>query len=174
MNLEQLSQLGEFVGGIAVIISLIYLALQVRSNTVAQRSDIEARALERLGSMQHEMAANSELTTLHNRAMADIYSLDFNERVRITWWLTEYFSAMEFLHDQHRRGSVSEGIWWRWDRTFRWWLTFPGILVYWQCKPTPFSPAFSDYVEASIKAGYEHERPGAWDALVEGEPFESD
>jgi len=33
MSLETLSQLGEFVGGFGVILSLVYVAIQVRSNT---------------------------------------------------------------------------------------------------------------------------------------------
>ena len=33
--LDQLGNIGDFVGGIAVVITLIYLALQIRSNTVA-------------------------------------------------------------------------------------------------------------------------------------------
>jgi hypothetical protein len=33
MNLETMSQLGEFVGGFGVILSLVYVAIQARSNT---------------------------------------------------------------------------------------------------------------------------------------------
>ena len=35
MELAQLAQLGEFVGGIAVLVTLVYLAVQVRQNTNA-------------------------------------------------------------------------------------------------------------------------------------------
>jgi hypothetical protein len=47
MNLETMSQLGEFVGGCGVILSLVYLAIQIRSNTNSQRADMTARILER-------------------------------------------------------------------------------------------------------------------------------
>jgi len=33
MDLTQLANLGEFIGGVAVLVTLIYLALQVRQNT---------------------------------------------------------------------------------------------------------------------------------------------
>ncbi len=35
MDLTQLANLGEFIGGVAVLVTLIYLALQVRQNTRA-------------------------------------------------------------------------------------------------------------------------------------------
>lgn len=166
MQLESLSQIGDFLGGIGVIVSLVYVALQVRDNTEAQRNDIEARTLERLGSMQREMAVNPELCALYNKGLRDTKKLDLQEKIRFTWWCTEFFSAIEFLHQKHRQGMISEGIWWRWDQTFRWWLCFPGIVTYWESKPTPFSPEFSSYVESAIRLGYTYERPGAWDAFL--------
>jgi hypothetical protein len=38
MTLEQLASIGEIVSGIAVIISLVYLAIQIKTNTEAERS----------------------------------------------------------------------------------------------------------------------------------------
>ena len=38
MTLEQLGSIGELIGAIGVIISLVYLALQIRTNTEAERT----------------------------------------------------------------------------------------------------------------------------------------
>ena len=38
MTLEQLANLGEFISGIAVIASLVYLAMQIRQNTKTVKS----------------------------------------------------------------------------------------------------------------------------------------
>ncbi len=35
MDLTQLANLGEFIGGVAVVVTLVYLAAQVRQNTNA-------------------------------------------------------------------------------------------------------------------------------------------
>lgn len=42
MNLETLGNLGDFFGGIAVIATLIYLAVQIRANTQATQSENRA------------------------------------------------------------------------------------------------------------------------------------
>jgi hypothetical protein len=39
MNLQSLSYIGEIVGTVVVILSLVYLAIQVRQNTEAQRTE---------------------------------------------------------------------------------------------------------------------------------------
>lgn len=46
MTLQELGNLGEAVSGIAVIVSLVYLALQIRQNTVALRSASYHQAAE--------------------------------------------------------------------------------------------------------------------------------
>ena len=38
MDLTQLANLGEFIGGVAVLVTLIYLAVQVRQSAAAQRA----------------------------------------------------------------------------------------------------------------------------------------
>ena len=42
MNLENLANLGEFIGGVAVIASLIYPAIQIRQNTRSVKSSTVA------------------------------------------------------------------------------------------------------------------------------------
>ena len=53
-SLQTFANLGEFLGGLAVIVSLAYLALQVRQNTQSVRTENYARALDRIASMQSQ------------------------------------------------------------------------------------------------------------------------
>ena len=50
MNWEAVGAAGEIIGAVAVIISIIYLALQVRQNTAALRSSATNAASEGLES----------------------------------------------------------------------------------------------------------------------------
>ena len=162
MELQALANLGEFIGGIGVVISLIYVAFQVKSNTRSQRNDITARTLERLSSMQREMVTNIELNKLVVVALRDVYALEQLDRIRFAWWFTEFFSAMEFLYDQHRQGNVDPDMWERWRTTLRWWLTYRGTLEWWRCVPTPFTKSFSQLVTTLIEEGCEYPDRAAW------------
>ncbi len=153
MNLETMSQLGEFVGGFGVILSLVYLAIQVRSNTNSQRADMTARILDRMSAMQHTYAFDAEASKFFTRAITDPAGLTLDERNQFAWLMTEFLSAMEFLMQQYEEGNVDEQTWLRWSKTLDWWLTFPGIRAFWIGRPTPYTESFTGFVEDRLVNG---------------------
>lgn len=153
MTLETLSQLGEFVGGFGVIFSLVYLAFQVRSNTRSQRADMTARILDRMAAQQHTYAFDPEASKFFTRAITNPTELTLDERNQFAWLMTEFLSAMEFLMQQYEAGNVDEQTWLRWSSTIDWWLTFPGIQAFWKCRPTPYTDAFTAFVEDRLING---------------------
>ena len=97
ISLEILSQLGEFIGGFGVIFTLIYLAIQLRSNTSSQRADMTARILERLSAQQRFMGSDAEANKFFLLAVTDPTKLSVEERSRYMWIMYEFYGSMEFL-----------------------------------------------------------------------------
>jgi hypothetical protein len=147
MTLQTLANLGEFISGIVVIISLLYLALQIRQNTLSQRTDTYARALDRIATMQARMSERGEFTDILIKGVADHRQLTQRERTQFTWMFYEMFGAFEFMHDQNHSGSLPEAVWQRWADTLLWWMAFPGVQAWWDSRPTPFTPAFTQFIE---------------------------
>jgi hypothetical protein len=172
LNLESLANLGEFLGGIAVLVSLIYLAFQIRANTSSLRTEMTARTIEKMSDMQRSMSMNGELNYIVIKSLLDPRAVDLQERTRFTWWLTELFTSFEYLFIQYKDGLVKEEMWKRWYDNYRWWLSFPGIADWWASKPTPFTPEFTTLVDTMIEEGYEYEKPGAWDDFLAGKPLD--
>ncbi len=50
MDLTQLANLGEFVGGVAVLVTLVYLAIQVRQSAASQQKREEVAAADAMRS----------------------------------------------------------------------------------------------------------------------------
>jgi hypothetical protein len=50
MSISELGSLGEFIGSIAVLVTLVYLAFQLRQNTLSMRSQSRYFVLEALNS----------------------------------------------------------------------------------------------------------------------------
>jgi hypothetical protein len=147
LNLETLGNLGEFISGVVVIISLIYLALQVRHNTRSIRAENYGRALERVSAMQSRLSQDGDFCALFNRALSDPFKLSPDERIQFTWWLYELFGGQEFLFHQSQAGAIPEEVWKRWSDTMAWWLKFPGVRAWWVSRPTPFSASFTSYID---------------------------
>ena len=151
MTLQTLSQLGEFVGGLGVIFTLVYLAIQVRSNTNSQRADMTARILERLAAQQHTFGFDVAANKFFMQGVSDPTSLSMEERSRFQWVMNEFLSSMEFLQQQYEEGNVDEQVWLRWAKTMDFWFSFPGVKAYWAGRATPYTDSFTRYIEQQIE-----------------------
>ncbi len=147
ISLSTLSQLGEFIGGFGVIFTLIYLAVQLRSNTISRRADVTARILDRLSAQQHFLGFDVEANKFYMEAAVDPTKLSVEERGRFMWIMYEFFGAMEFLMQQYEAGNVEDQLWLRWLQTLDYWLAFPGVKASWKGRATPFTDNFTELVE---------------------------
>jgi hypothetical protein len=168
VDLETLANLGEFVGGIFVVVSLVYLALQVRQNTESLRAENYARVLERISAIQSQLSRESDLADLVTRGLVDASALTPAERIRLTWAFYENFGAFEFMFHQARAGGLPADVWERWAATIAWWLTWPGLRAWWGARPAPFSASFAAFVDGLL-ADLPVDRDAArrWQAFVE-------
>jgi len=151
MDLQTFANLGEVVGGIAVVVSLIYLAIQLRQTNESQRTENYVRALERISATQSSLSQDGEFSRLFAKGVQDPALLTPRERIQFTWALYESFGTFEFLFHAAQKKSVPDEVWSRWSRILAWWLTFPGVTRWWTARPVPFTDSFSAYVEATIR-----------------------
>ncbi|MEM7412161.1 MAG: hypothetical protein AAF430_18175 [Myxococcota bacterium] len=146
-----------------VVVSLVYLAVQVRQNTESIRAENFARVLDRISATQSALSRDPELSNLHARGVIDVGLLTPEERIRFTWWFVEAFGAFEFIFHQAESGALSEEIWARWASTIRWWLSYPGVRDWWQANPTVFSDSFTAFVESELpRAERDPARDARW------------
>lgn len=168
MNLESLANLGEVVSAIAVVASLLYLAVQVRQATRAQRTENYGRALDRISAMQAMLSHDGETSRIFAIGVEDTTRLTPLDRIRYTWALYEAFGAFEFMYHTWRTNEIPEEVWRRWSYTVAWWLSFPGVRAWWHNRPVRFSDSFTSYVETVIRDNpVDPEAGRRWRAFVE-------
>jgi hypothetical protein len=171
VTLQDLANLGEFIGSVAVVLSLVYLAIQVRQNTASIRTENFARALERVSAMQSLLFENRDLAQLQAQGVLDPSTLTRVERLQLTWWLTEAFGAFEFMFHQAQSGALPDEVWGRWSASIAWWLSFPGVQAWWRAIPTPFSESFTSFVDAQIRdARFDPEAVDRFNKFLAGTP----
>lgn len=151
IDLQSLANLGEVIGAAAVVASLLYLAVQVRQGTKAQRTENYARALDRIAAMQSALSQDSEISSIFARGVQDIGKLTTLERIRLTWGLYEMFDAFEFMFYTYKNDEIPEEVWARWSRTIAFWLSFPGIAAWWDVRPVQFIQSFTEFVETLVR-----------------------
>ncbi|MEN8158577.1 MAG: hypothetical protein ABFS41_00740 [Myxococcota bacterium] len=88
MELSQLGQLGEFIGGIAVLLTLIYLAVQLRQGNQLNQSE-SIRALLREYNSTLAQIQDPTFTDLFRRGSKDFEGLSRHDQARVHVWLEQ-------------------------------------------------------------------------------------
>jgi hypothetical protein len=153
MSWEAVGALAELAGGIGVIVTLVYLAVQIRQNTQSQRNENYARAVDRVASIQARMSEDGAFAGILLRGTQDIQSLSASERVQFTWAFYEMFGGFEYMYHQEKQAALASEVWSRWADTLQWWLCFPGVQAWWDARPAPFAPDFTRFVESRRSLG---------------------
>ena len=103
MSISELGSLGEFIGSIAVLITLIYLVFQIRQNTLSIRSQSRYNVLEALNSDARQFQ-ESEVVELASRVTSGEAS--GAERARWAMVITGWLSHLEVLFLEVADGAL--------------------------------------------------------------------
>ena len=124
-TIEALGHLGEFVGALGVVISLIYLAQQMRQNTTSVRAaSFNSMVQNSIRLLEHSFR-DSEFAEFLHRAEQDPDSLPPDEKLRWDSYMTAVYRHFGNLVYQHRVGALDVEMWESYERTLRGHLEVP-------------------------------------------------
>jgi len=153
MNLSDLANLGQIIGAIAVVISLIYLALQIRQNTKAVRSSAIENLVHSLAATAQAAVENEHMVPLMLKANAEPDSLTEEERVRMHFWFIMTFRRFEGVYFQRDLGLVDAAVTEGFERSHLSILASKSGKVWWANAKEIFNSGFVSYVEELLKKG---------------------
>ncbi len=107
MTLQDLGALGELVGGIAVIASVLYLAIQIRHGLNGYRSTMTQEVTSHFSRMQLEIAKSPELLAAWDKAERG-ESLTPLEQRAVLQVVSSYMIGFENLFIQYKSGMLGE------------------------------------------------------------------
>jgi hypothetical protein len=102
VNWEAISAIGQIVGAIAVVISLIYLAREIRRNARAERLAGMDSLIRWLG----ELVAHPHVRELYYRGIHDFESLKGADIVGFSTLMAQLFRMYEETYDQLLEGHL--------------------------------------------------------------------
>ncbi len=152
MSLSDLGNLGEFIGSVAALIALVYLAFQVRSNTKAVRAStflgLTNGWLDFL-----QFSAQPELVDLISRLGREPDKLNPVERTRVWLYARGTFRRFENDYFQFRSGTFDAGAWLGYQNSLRdEILSAPHMRALWALTRDMFSPEFAALVDLQAEA----------------------
>ena len=130
MNWDALGAIGELVGAVAVVLSLLYLATQVRQANKLARGQTRQRMVEQA---QHEVYQGFVTEPSIVQSLYKQEPLNETEWIRLTGWLLSAMRQREYEWFQYRDGNIDEELWNAYRgvmtihlgtaRTRKWWET---------------------------------------------------
>ncbi len=129
--LEALGNIGDFLGGIAVIATIGYLALQVRQNTAAIRVSSRQQIVESFRSFNRPFISDPSIPGLFVQGLTSYPNLEQPDRARFGALITDqilHFQGALALHDS---GSLDDETFRAYRDYFAGLLATPGGTAYW-------------------------------------------
>ena len=149
MNWQVTAAISEMIASSAVVLSVIYLAIQISRNTTATHSQTHYLTTTALAETAARLASDSELCRVWRRGLSGTDALDEDEYFRFALLGTSVFRNFETLYFQYRAGLVSEEFWDGHRENMLWFYHRPGIQTWWMEKRLGFGKDFREYLESS-------------------------
>lgn len=154
MNWEAIAAIAESLGALGVILSLVYLATQIRQNTQSVRMSSHHGMAQEFNHLSLALVQDPEVVDLVSRGVVDPASLSDAERDRFYGYISTLFRVWEELFQLDRKGLADPELWQARQRGMRRWLGLPGVQSWWHNAfpgPEMFVDSFRALVEEELK-----------------------
>jgi len=150
VNLQDWASIAEIVGGIAVIVSLIYVGLQVNDSTSAIRSAAASDATTAMQSWYLEMGKNRQASGVWLNAMTSPKPLPDHDEFQFLMSMHAAILGMQNSYLLSKEGTL--------DAEFREAVTtaivavkdLPGLDRFWRQRRGFFHAGFAEYVDGLL------------------------
>ncbi len=154
MALEQLGNLGEFVAAIAVVVSIFYLAVQMRQNTAS----IEAAAYQTWLTAKQELYSftrDPHFSQIVGPALADSRSLTEETWAPFGFWCQSWMNVGQAVNRLYEQRVIDRSTWEIEMRIVASLLEYPGIRQWWDAGgKTQITPGFAKLIESVDIGGH--------------------
>jgi hypothetical protein len=159
MNWDAISAISQLVGSIAVVFSVLYLAVQVHRSTRVAKLATQDAAATALRDVTKPFMENADLERIWRVGLEDIGALTIEERTRFFHAAYQFLKAFETIHFHYAYGLMDKQLWEGWQGLLRHYVAAPGMAHYWQVRPDVFSKRFRNFVN-SLEAPAEQRTVG--------------
>jgi hypothetical protein len=144
--LQDLGNLGEFIGAIGVVVSLVYLARQMIQNTNAIRAQSFNSMVQNSIRLLEHAFRDSEFAAFLARAESDPEALTPEERVRWDAYMTAVYRHFGNLVYAYRVGTLDRQLWDSYRATLKDHLRTPSWSAWYLTNRHIFSTALDSLV----------------------------
>jgi hypothetical protein len=149
MNWDALAAVSNLVGTIALVLSAIYLAVQIKRSTQATYSQTYQFASHALGEMAAIVGESKDKARMFTLGMANPNELAPDEYVQFAYLGISLFRRYENVFFQYQTGMIDDDFWFGHRENLLWFFHRPGIQSWWKERRLSFSRSFREFLEST-------------------------
>ncbi len=153
MNISELANYAEIISGVAVIASLVYVAIQIRQNTAMVRTSNYADLSFKLSGFSSLVADNAELADIYIRGKADFDDLSEVEKTRFNLMLSRLLQPYQDMYHLNLRGYMDGQLMQTNLYSLSRFLAEPGLQQWWETNRFWWEEDFRHLVDGLIEQG---------------------
>ena len=154
MTLNDIYLLSQVVAVAALVPSVLYLAVQVRQNTLQARANAAYQFLEATGSINMVPMGNKATANVIRRGIEDMSVLDSDEKFQFLLYCGQHFTIQSTVYELYRNKTLPENQWYPIKKDIITILSTPGARAVWDdFAQEGLSPGFVAYVEGLLASG---------------------
>ncbi|SFS93322.1 hypothetical protein SAMN04487906_2182 [Zhouia amylolytica] len=136
---------------IGVIISVIFLAIEIKKNTQAVRSNFYDSFANSNREFLNQLIANNDLGKLFEKGTKSWKTLEEDDKRTSNYMYIQLFRIWENLYYQNKMKVLEPWLWQSNKNTIVSYFYLNGIQEWWQFRRQSFSKEFVDFLEKSKK-----------------------
>lgn len=152
MSLEHVFYLSQIIAALALVASLLFVALEVRNSNRESRHRAGEEAYQKFREVQLEVASNADLARIWANGVHAFSSLEPLDRTRFLLLTHVFFKNWESVYLVHVDGRLSHELCESTESMAGDLLCYAGIQAAWSARRTYFHPEFRAHVDTKIEA----------------------
>lgn len=146
MNWEAINAISQLISSIAVVVSVLYLAVQLRSSTRVARVAAMDAAAGALRDVTKPLMENAELAKLWRTGLENLETLSPEDQARFFHAVHQFLKALETIHYHYFYGLLDSQLWAGWRELLHHYVASPGIQFYLTRRSAVFSERFRNFI----------------------------
>jgi hypothetical protein len=153
LDLGDIGNIAEAIAAIGVIVSLIYLSVQIQQNTNAIRASSYQGIADDVTDFQMGLAQNGDLARIYIAGLENPQQLTPSEKAQFDNYLGVLFARFDTAVELYNRGLIDDSAMAPYSRFILYQLEYPGVTEYWQNAQIFFSDALRAQIESIQRSG---------------------
>ena len=148
MSWEAINAVSQLISSVAVVLSVLYLGIQVHRSTRVAKLATQDAAATALRDVTKPLMENAELERIWRIGLEDLSALSTEDRARFFHAAYQFLKAFETIHFHYVYGLMDRQLWEGWRGLLQHYVAAPGMNHYWRLRPEVFSERFRKFVNA--------------------------